>query len=311
MVARALCIALLLSATVSGVAPPAAPVAALGIELRGLGGPRWGLAKKLFFNADVMHDIRDNLHATYVRTGWLPDWLKLEKRRWLREDHDMDAICSSGLRLMLIVPGPKEDRDGRDDLVDNIDEFLNRYTAREPGCIAWAEIANEADLASNGFKDVRDYAAYCERVVPIVARYDVPVITSGTSGKDKPWTTALASLLANASPNVAVAGFGFHPYGVRAAAMAQATVEMRQAAELGSGWRPGDILPAVWITEIGKSNADELYATIVDLAYATPAVTIYEYRSDGGEDPQYALIDNPPLYKAVAAAGAYLAARRR
>lgn len=240
-----------------------------------------------------MQDIRDNLHASYVRTGWIPSRLRFEVYRWRREDDGMDVICDAGLHVMAIVPSPKDDDRGETDLLDSVREFFARYERRDPGCIRYAEISNEADLPVNRFADVGAYAAYYAKAAPIVASFGVPVITSGVSGKDLPWTFALAGLLRGV--NAPVSGYGFHPYGVTISDLASATLAMARAA----GALPNGTLPNVYVTEIGQSNARDLYATIVNLARATPALTIYEYQAQPGEDPRYGLKDNPALYAAV------------
>jgi hypothetical protein len=247
-----------------------------------------------------MVDIRDHLHATYVRTGWAPNQRSFEKIRWFREDRDMDTICASGLKIMILVPTPKDDAKGVDALLDDVRDFFARYTLREFGCLRYAEIINEADLPRNGFADVKTYAAFYERVAPIVAAFDIPILTTGASGKDLPWTAELGTLLRSATPSPRVDGFGFHPYGVAPVAMADATMQMRQAAGGGFG------LPPVYVTEIGQERAADLYEAIVTLAHATPTITIYEYIAQYHEDPRYALINNPPLYAAVQKAWATL-----
>ncbi|HKU82394.1 MAG TPA: hypothetical protein VJP76_09525, partial [Candidatus Tumulicola sp.] len=164
---RALAAALLpLVAAAPAPAPqtPPRPMAELGIELPTLGGAKWfTLTRPQYYTGDVMRDIRDNLHATYVRTGWIPGRLGFEKVRWYREDQGMDAICSAGLKTMIIVPSPHDDKAPQDDLIDNVREFFARYTRREFGCVRYAEIVNEADLPHNGFADVTQYAAYYRR----------------------------------------------------------------------------------------------------------------------------------------------------
>jgi len=239
-----------------------------------------------------MQDIRDNLHASYVRTGWIPSRLRHEIR-WRREDSGMDVICGSGLHLMALVPSIKDDDRGEDDLVANVREFFARYTQRDPGCIRYAEVANEADLQASRFPDVDAYAEYYGRVAPIVASFGIPVITSGISGKDLPWTYALARLLHDAG--APVDGYGFHPYGVAITGLAEATAAIARAAAVPSNQSP----PSVYVTEIGQTNARDLYATIVELASLTPAITIYEYQAQPGEDPQYGLKNNPALYAAM------------
>ena len=192
------------SQTASGRA--AAVTAELGVELPTLGGATWGMVQRNYVNPRTMQDIRDNLHATYVRTGWIPDRLHAEKIRWYREDSGMDIICGSGLHLMIILPSPRKDgvKVGQD-LVDNVREFFARYTAREPGCIRYAEVANEADLPANAFAGVKDYASYYQQVAPVVASFGIETITSGVSGEDRAWTSALAAILDAATPAAAPA----------------------------------------------------------------------------------------------------------
>jgi hypothetical protein len=271
-------------------------IAEIGIALPAVGGRRWAPTFKKFFNAAVMHDIRDNLHATYVRTGWRPDALLFEPdNRWHREDQGLDAICSAGLHAMIIVPSPRDDKEGDDHLIANTAEFFSRYTKREAGCLRYAEIANEADLRASGFNDVKEYAAFYMRVAPAIAGLGVKVITTGTSGSDLPWTETLAAILRNAEPSPPVNGFGFHPYGVLPALLPHELSQMRAAVGVaGDG-----SIPEVYITEIGQKRADDLYQTIVNLAPLTPAITIYEYMAQPKEDPEYALKNNPALYEAV------------
>lgn len=274
-------------------APPSPPVAQLGVEIPTLGGGNWWtVLRPRYISPENMQDIRDRLHASYVRTGWIPSRLRHEIR-WRREDDGMDVVCASGLHLMAIVPSLKDDDLGEDDLVQNVREFFARYTQRYPGCIRYAEIANEADLQISRFPDVEAYAEYYGKVAPIVASFDIPVITSGISGKDLPWTYALAHLLRDA--DAPVDGYGFHPYGVAIGDLAGATNAIARAAAV----RPDASLPSVYVTEIGQSDARDLYATIVELARLTPAITIYEYAAQPGEDPRYGLKNNPALYAAV------------
>ena len=85
-------------------------IAELGIALPAVGGRQGPRYLKRYFGAAVLQDIRDNLHATYVRTGWRPDGLAFESQRWRREDRELDAICSAGLHAMIIVPSPRDDK---------------------------------------------------------------------------------------------------------------------------------------------------------------------------------------------------------
>lgn len=150
---------------------------------------------------------------------------------------------------MIITSSPKDDAKGEEHLYRNIDDFFARYDAREPGCITYAEIGNGADLPQNGFPDVDAYARYYERVAPIAAKHGIRVITAGTSGKDAPWTYALALLLRKAG--VRVDGFGFHPYGVPPNSIRGALFEMRRAAAGGT-----NRFPEVYVTELGTKNPD-------------------------------------------------------
>jgi hypothetical protein len=286
--------------------PSTAPIAQLGIALPAIGGIGWPLIRRRFFTPAVMRDIHDNLHASFVRVGWRPDGLRVEQVRWHREDQALDTICSSGLQVMILVPNPNDDHLGEQHLIDAVGEFFARYTRREFGCLRYAEIANEADLRTNGFASVSDYAAYYKRVAPAIAAFGIAVITSGTSGKDVPWTVALASILRSADPSPPVSGYGFHPYGVPPDQMAEAVEQLRDAIGNGRDGMP----PNVYVTEIGKNNATDLYQTIVRLAPVTPAITIYEYMAQPHEDPEYGLRDNPALYEAVRRAGAAIAADR-
>ena len=293
------------ASAVPRVAPPAGPVVAqLGIELPALGGRDWwSVVRKQYFTPEIIADIRDNLHADYVRTGWVPGWLHFETIRWHREDSGMDLICGSGLHAMIILPGPPKGEYVESDLVTNVREFFARYTKRDPGCIRYAEAANEADLPVNRFAGVQAYAAYYHDVAPVVASFGVPIITSGVSGENRDWTSELANLLyASKTP---VSGYGFHPYGVEPARMAEATLAMRRAA----GALADGNFPVVYVTEIGESNARALYDTIVNLSHVTPTITIYEYQAQGREDPRYGLKNNPALYAAVQRAWATLHAQ--
>src|SRR5581483_5128166 len=143
------------------------PIAQLGVEVPTLGGGNWWtVLRPQYISPETMQDIRDNLHASYVRTGWIPSRLRHEIR-WRREDSGMDVICGSGLHLMALVPSIKDDDRGEADLVANVREFFARYTQRDPGCIRYAEVANEADLQASRFPDVDAYAEYYGRVAPI------------------------------------------------------------------------------------------------------------------------------------------------
>jgi hypothetical protein len=278
------------------VVAPAAKPAEIGIQLTAVGGANWltGVRKR-FFTPDVMNDIRDNLHASFVRIGWFPNDLHRERIPWRREDQALDTICGAGLRVLFLIPSPKDDPKGTTDDLHATGAFLDRYTHREFGCIEYAEVGNESDLSVNGFSSVDQYATFYEAMAPIVASYGVKVITTGTSGEDVPWTQRLAALLRSGNPAPQLDGFGFHPYGVEPSQMAAATVAVRQAGA-AFGTTP---FPEVYVTEIGEHRPDDLYRAIVALAPVTPIITIYEYLPRPNEDAGYAIKTNPQLYDAV------------
>ena len=272
-------------------AVPAAgrPRAVIGIHFPALSSIR-------YYTLAALEDARDNLHASYVRAEWYPEWRHFERRKWFHEDSVIHRICANGLKLMVLTPLPKSDSLGQVDLVGNIEEFFARYTKREPGCLKYAEIANEADLPQNGFKDVGDYAQYYEAVAPIAAHYGVEPITSGTSGKDLPWTYRLATILAKADPPVPLAGFGFHPYGVAPGRVGEAVDDVRRAAAPFS--RHGR-LPDVFVTEMGEQTGPDLYDAILSAAPATPALTVFEYVSQHRLEDPYGVTNHDYLYQAM------------
>jgi hypothetical protein len=283
----------------------------VGVDLPTMGitysGCDYSCVYQMFFSPAIMSDINNNLQADYVRSGWIPTWVDNEPVKWQREDQFMDNACNAGLTVMVIVPGINDDAKGEQDLLDSVNDFFSRYTQREPaGCVAWGEIVNEANLPQNGYPNVSDYAAYYEQASAIVASYGVPVITSGTSGKDTTWTSNLSSLLQAAQPIPPLNGFGFHPYGVPVDEMFNATLAMQQAAGVWTWWDGVCSGTCIYVTEIGQTTATALYDTVINLFTATPTVTIYEYKAQPGENPQYGLTNNPALYSAAQSAFEYV-----
>lgn len=267
-------------------------------------GHRWKDTYENYFSPAVMDDIAHNLGATYVRTGWVPNWHGT-KNPWWKENLVFDSVCNSGLRFMIIVPSPRDDKRGIAHEVQDVRDFFTHFTQRIPGCIRYAEIGNEDDLPASGFPDVAAYAKYYAQVAPIVEQFGIPIITTGVSGTDAPFVHALAATLRASDPPLPVYGFGFHPYGVAVADLQSAVAQIASAA--GPLW-DGTRAP-VYITEIGRSDPDELYQTIVTLAPVTPALTIYEYRAAPHEaDGRYALLDHPALYDAARRAFIYVRA---
>ncbi len=302
-------LALLLAGANGAAGAGQPPAVQFGVEIPTIGitfDQSWPSTFDRYFSPDVARAIARELHPDYVRTGWIPDWVH-KRRSWHRENQVLDSVCGAGLHVMVIVPGLENDSRGEDDLLANVRTFFTRYTAREPGCLRYAEIANETNLPANGYRDADAYAAYYAKVAPIVAKFGVPVIASGVSGADTAWIARLGEALRVASPAPPLSGYGFHPYGVPVAGMQRAFHEMREAA----GSLPGGAPAPLYVTEIGESNAQELYAAIVALAPLTPALTVYEYRAQPGEaDARYALADHPALEDAVRRAFADVRAGR-
>ena len=281
-------------ASAAASAPAGAGVARFGVAVPTMGitfGGSWVTAYRNFSSPSVMRDIAGTLKADFVRTGWIPDWVRTEKKTWHREDLVMDAACRNGLGVMILIPGVRDDSLGEDDLQASVTTFFARYTQRDPGCLQYAEVGNETDLSVNGFAAVDDYAAYVRRIAPVVTSFGVPVITAGTSGLDVPWTSSLAQRLRDTSPPLSIAGFGLHPYGISPGRLPTAVDSARRAA--GGA--------AVYVTEYGAMNAGDLYDGIVGLAPLTPALVIYEYAAQPNEtqDAGYALREHPALYDAA------------
>ena len=195
----ALAIALLgATALAARSAPAERPVIAqLGINLPTMGivywasGRNWRWSVANYFSPAVMSEIKNTLHADYVRTGFIPDWVHRERPAWQREDRVMDDACHAGLGVMVIVP-TGNDKLGTDDLAVTAGAFFTRYTVREKNCKLVAEIGNEDNLT----KSPQAYAAIFESEAPEIRKLGVPVIASGTSELDVRWTRAVSALIA-------------------------------------------------------------------------------------------------------------------
>jgi hypothetical protein len=288
------------SAPQAGAAQPVI-LARLGVDVPTMGiqywqaGHDWRWSYDNYFSPAVMDDIKNGLHADYVRTGFIPDWLHGERVAWHREDAIMDNACGAGLGVMAIVP-VGDDRRGLADLVATVRSFFDRYAVRERGCAIVAEIGNEDNLATTP----QAYAGVFNALSPAIRASGVPVVVSGTSGLDERWAGAVARLI-DSPP---AAGFGFHPYGMKPRAMQDAVAGM--AAAIGATSND-----AVWITEYGSEDAATLSSAIMTLD-TQPAVTVYEYRCQPTDDGcKYGLKDHPALYDAVRSAFAFVRDHRR
>jgi hypothetical protein len=289
----------------SAVAARSAPVerpavAQLGINLPTMGivywaaGHNWRWTLTNYFSAAVMSEIKNALHADYVRTGFIPDWVNRERPKWLHEDRVMDDACRAGLGVMVIVP-TGNDKLGSDDMAGTTGAFFARYTAREKNCKLVAEIGNEDNLT----KTPEAYAAIFESEAPKIRKLGVPVIASGTSELDVRWARAVSGLIAPLVPD----GYGFHPYDVPPERMQKDIATMSSA--IGAQG-----LSRIYITEYGSQDAAALSSAILTLD-TQPAVTVYEYRCQPNDDTcKYGLKDNPALFDAVARAFAFVRERR-
>ncbi len=298
----ALAIALLgATALAARSAPAERPVIAqLGINLPTMGivywasGRNWRWSVANYFSPAVMSEIKNTLHADYVRTGFIPDWVHRERPAWQREDRVMDDACHAGLGVMVIVP-TGNDKLGTDDLAVTAGTFFTRYTVREKNCKLVAEIGNEDNLT----KSPQAYAAIFESEAPEIRKLGVPVIASGTSELDVRWTRAVSALIGPVLPD----GFGFHPYDVPPGRMQGDIATMSLAIA-------GKELSRIYITEYGSGEAATLTTAILTLD-TQPAVTVYEYRCQPSDETcKYGLKDNPASYDAVARAFASVRDRR-
>lgn len=287
-------LAIVLSAVTAPAARSAAverpAIAQVGINLPTMGivywpaGHDWRWTVANYFSAAVMNEIKDTLHADYVRTGFIPDWLNRERPRWLREDRVMDDACRAGLGVMVIVP-TGGDKLGSDDMVSTVGAFFTRYAARERNCKLLAEIGNEDNLTMSP----QAYATLFQSVAPEIRKAGVPVITSGTSELDVRWARSVSRAIAPFLPD----GYGFHPYGVPPRRMQADIATM--AAAIGV-----QELSRIYITEYGSGDAATLSNAILTLD-TQPAVTVYEYRCQPSDETcEYGLKDNPALFDAVA-----------
>ena len=274
-------------------APVERPVIAeLGINLPTMGivywaaGRNWRWTVANYFSPAVMSEIKNTLHADYVRTGFIPDWVHRERPEWQREDRVMDDACRAGLGVMVIVP-TGSDKLGAEDLAVTVGAFFMRYTAREKNCKLVAEIGNEDNLRLSP----QAYSSIFQSVAPEVRKLGVPVIASGTSELDVRWIKAVAALIAPALPD----GYGFHPYDVPPGRMQTDIATMSSATAARDASR-------IYITEYGSGEADTLSSAILTLD-TQPAVTVYEYRCQPSDETcRYGLKDNPALFDAVARA---------
>ncbi len=138
-----------------------------GVELPTMGivfwqyGHDYNWTYQNYFTPAIMSDIKNNLRANYIRTGWIPDWFyNNEGASWQREDNVMDNACAAGLGVNVIVPPPYNDSRGEADAIANVQAFFTRYTKREPGCVIWAEVENEANIDPN--TTFASYVSYYE-----------------------------------------------------------------------------------------------------------------------------------------------------
>jgi hypothetical protein len=274
-------------------------VARVGISVPTMGiiywsaGHNWRWTVANYFSPAVMSEIKNTLHADYVRTGFIPDWVHRERPEWQREDRVMDDACGAGLGVMVIVP-TGDDKLGAGDLPATVGAFFTRYTTREKDCNLIAEIGNEDNL----IKSPQAYAAIFESLAPEIRALGVPVITSGTSELDTRWIRKVCGLI-GALPT----GYGFHPYDVAPEHMQSAIANMASSTA-------SQALDRIYITEYGSGDAATLTKAIAALD-SQPVVTVYEYRCQPTDEScKYGLKDNPSLYQAVQDGFAYVRAHR-
>lgn len=274
----------------------------VGVEVPILGGAGSGTSTtSSLYGPAAMSDIKNNLGADYVRTGWVPDHVNAESSRsirWIDEDYTIDAACQAGLHVMTIVPPHWEDSNGEGDYLSMISEYFTRYTQREPtGCLLWAEYDNEPNLNNNSgpnsYANVNDYANWFETANPYLNSYGLRVITGGTSGVADSWNKSLYGLLS--ASGVTVTSYGYHPYDVPSPVTAQN--ESAKVNEFIS-----DTTNSIYnydLTEVGETSASNESNIIYDSNYCFGnSLTIYTYSSLSSSDP-FSLVTHSALYSAV------------
>lgn len=299
----------------AAIRPDTLPVIALtGVNLPTMGivypGHTWKWTYQRFFDSAVMNDIEKDLHADFVRTGWIPNWVRL--RGWAHIDQAMDSICkNSHLGVWVLVPELSDDKLGLADLQNSVNEFFTRYlpggvNAEPQGCIFGAEIGNENDVATingtpnPGYLSPSAYASTFEALDPVIYNHNITtIVTGGISGFDMNWFKPMAQALNQwcypATACTQPAGYGVHPYNTYPGAMQSAIDLMASFTRFNDPSR-------IYATEYGNANPQTLSNAILALDHQ-PLVNIYEYRCQSVYDAcQYALKSHPSLFKAVASA---------
>jgi hypothetical protein len=278
-----------------------------------------------------MQDIKNNLHADYVRTGWIYGWAHDENTKpngvnsgscpgssttyrtadttFCYEARAIKNACDNGLSVMVIVPpGDPTDSTQNSAILTQVKNFFQKFTGYDSeigynwnGCIKWAEIANEQNITTPYSGNADSYSYYytsaANYIGTIAANNNVTigVITSGTSGEDTQWTQRLSWDLGQPAPTdrAPVAGFGYHPYNISPANVAS-TVQAMQTAAYPSEW-PNPICgnqTCIYVTEVGETSATSLLATVENLNRVTPTVTIFEYRATPGDTQSMYALEN-------------------
>lgn len=246
------------------------------------------------FSPSVFKDIANNLHANFVRTTW-------DAANWNGHPGEVEHVianaCAQHLGTLLIFPGPGANGDMAS-YKNGVNNFLNdiqtnaHYTTK--GCITWAELANEPNLADNAFDaDVNSYVQYYEALAPMIAEtYNIQVITGGAWGygndsgfycgpEPNPPNTGICGKYWVDDVSLAVEGqgmplhcYGFHPYD---AFNDQAgTVGMGNAMNVMDNAPTGFPKP-VCVTEMGDQSGSLEATAISQLYRTTELVTIFEY----------------------------------
>jgi hypothetical protein len=268
------------------------------------------------WSTKTLNDIRNNLHADYIRTRWDYQFWLNENQDWAEEDAALKNVCNDGIPIGIMLPGPDEALDATPavtyaTLGAAIGAFFARYTAAGTGRAActfmYAELGSEENL---GQSTPAEYSSYYKIVAPYIVPYKayiydglVPAGPSGVKFTGSPahltgiaWTQQVAPNI-NAVPVAdAPSAYGIDPYGTMVSDLAGAMTTIADAASTsqvpvstGSG--------GVAVTEIGMDDCDneppncttgpqpgnhDMLDTLSDFGGVVPFVTVYEYSARTG-----------------------------
>jgi hypothetical protein len=288
-------------------------------------GEEWQCMFSTYYPESIFADIRNNLNALFVRTGWSYGEYLADGATTYNSAVDtiIGRACKHGLGTLLIIYPPSS---VTPQSIENetiaVESALQEDETANPGCIFWTELDNEPNLLKDKaiHADLSLYEEWYENLAPTLTdELELPVITGGTSGFDsgncpapgpsgppgdgqeicgKIWVYWLSQAFEPPSVRPPVDCYGFHPY--------DAVGEMVYAMQIMDG-APTGLPRPICVTEIGNSTASTLETIIGNLDTLTPLLSVYEYEQTDGETGNLWLVSYPDrtqtaLYAAVQAA---------